>query len=108
MNNHTNEDLTLIKQGLLELGKLGKFGRAPSDLLHKLEQELGDEQTSLRKQILKPDSMLDKYAEYIRSKLDRRTLLEQLAEEASELSQSALKVIRADGMSNNYTPVYYA
>lgn len=51
--NLTKGDLALIKQGLLELDKLGKFGRTPSDLLHKLEQELGDEQTSLRKQNLK-------------------------------------------------------
>lgn len=41
----------------------------------------------------------------IRNKLDRRTLLEGLAEEAAELSQAALKVIRAENLSNNYTPV---
>lgn len=35
------------------------------------------------------------YRDYILDKLDERTLLEQLAEEASELSQAALKLIRA-------------
>lgn len=42
---------------------------------------------------------------YIRKKLDRRTLLEGLAEEASELSKAALKVIRAERLSDNFTPV---
>ena len=42
---------------------------------------------------------------YIRKKLDRRTLLEGLAEEAAELSQAALKVIRAEKLSENCTPV---
>lgn len=41
--------------------------------------------------------------DYIRSKLDRRTLLENLAEEAAELSQAALKVIRAEKLSPNVT-----
>lgn len=45
------------------------------------------------------------YANYILDKLDERTLLEQLAEEASELSQAALKLIRAKGLNNNNTPV---
>ncbi len=45
------------------------------------------------------------YRDYILDKLDERTLLEQLAEEASELSQAALKLIRAKGLSNNNTPV---
>lgn len=36
---------------------------------------------------------------------DRRTLLEQLAEEAAELSQAALKLIRAEKLSNNMTPL---
>ena len=39
------------------------------------------------------------------TRLDRRTLLEQLAEEASELSQAALKSIRAERLSGNPTPV---
>ena len=43
--------------------------------------------------------------DYILDKLDERTLLEQLAEEASELSQAALKLIRAKGLNNNNTPV---
>ena len=41
---------------------------------------------------------------YVRSHTDRRTLLEQLAEEAAELSQAALKLIRAEGLSDNPTP----
>ena len=44
------------------------------------------------------------YRDYILDKLDERTLLEQLAEEASELSQAALKLIRAKGLSENITP----
>lgn len=44
------------------------------------------------------------YRDYILEKLDERTLLEQLAEEASELSQAALKLIRAKGLSENVTP----
>lgn len=42
---------------------------------------------------------------YILSVLDSRTLLEQLAEEASELAQAALKLIRAAEYSNNPTPI---
>ena len=41
---------------------------------------------------------------YVLQHLDRRVLLEQLAEEAAELSQAALKVIRAEELSNNPTP----
>lgn len=41
---------------------------------------------------------------YVLQHLDRRTLLEQLAEEAAELSQAALKMIRAEELSNNPTP----
>lgn len=43
--------------------------------------------------------------EYILSVLTERELLEQLAEEAAELSQAALKLIRAEGLSNNTTPI---
>lgn len=46
-----------------------------------------------------------KYQEYILSVLSERELLEQLAEEAAELSQAALKCIRAEGLSNNTTPI---
>lgn len=49
------------------------------------------------------DVMADK--SYILSVLDERTLLEQLAEEASELAQAALKLIRAAEYSNNPTPI---
>lgn len=49
------------------------------------------------------DVMADK--NYILSVLDARTLLEQLAEEASELAQAALKLIRAAEYSNNPTPI---
>lgn len=41
---------------------------------------------------------------YVINHLDDRTKLEQLAEEAAELSQAALKLIRAKGLSNNVTP----
>ena len=40
----------------------------------------------------------------IRMKLSDRDLLEQLAEECSELSQASLKLIRGKGMSKNWTP----
>lgn len=46
----------------------------------------------------------ENYRDFILKKLDERTLLEQLAEEASELSQVALKLIRAKGLSENATP----
>ena len=39
------------------------------------------------------------------SDLPDRDLLEQLAEESAELSQAALKFIRAKGMSQNPTPI---
>ncbi|WP_317302163.1 hypothetical protein [Acidaminococcus timonensis] len=39
------------------------------------------------------------------SNLPDRELLEQLAEESAELSQAALKLIRARGMSQNPTPI---
>ena len=50
-------------------------------------------------------SSYENYRDYILDKLDERALLEQLAEEASELSQAALKLIRAKGLNNNNTPV---
>lgn len=49
-------------------------------------------------------SSYEDYRDFILEKLDERTLLEQLAEEASELSQAALKLIRAKGLSKNITP----
>lgn len=42
---------------------------------------------------------------YVLEHIDKRTLLEQLAEEAAELSQAALKLIRAEKLSDNPTPV---
>lgn len=42
---------------------------------------------------------------FVRSKLKSRALLEALAEEASELSQAALKMIRAKGSNGNPTPI---
>ena len=45
------------------------------------------------------------YAEYIKENLTERELLEQLAEEAAELGQAALKLIRAKELSNNPTPM---
>lgn len=49
--------------------------------------------------------MDENYIKYIVKKLSERDLLEQLAEEASELSQAALKLIRAAKYSDNVTPV---
>ena len=49
-------------------------------------------------------SSYEDYRDFILEKLDERTLLEQLAEEASELSQAALKLIRAKELNNNVTP----
>lgn len=40
----------------------------------------------------------------VQGNLDKRALLEGLAEEASELAQAALKLIRAMGSSKNVTP----
>ena len=48
---------------------------------------------------------MKKYQEYILSVLSERELLEQLTEEAAEMQQAAMKLIRAAGMSNNPTPV---
>ena len=48
---------------------------------------------------------MNKYVDYIRSQLDERTLLEQLAEESSEFTQAVLKLIRSGGLSNNTTPI---
>ena len=48
---------------------------------------------------------MNKYAKYIRSKLSNQELLEQLAEECNELAKASLKMIRANGMSANITPV---
>lgn len=42
---------------------------------------------------------------YVQNKLCHRDLYEMLAEEAAELSQAALKVIRAEGMSGSVTPI---
>lgn len=47
----------------------------------------------------------EKYIKYIRKNLSEREILEQLAEEASELSQAALKAIRALKLSSNPTPL---
>ena len=47
---------------------------------------------------------MNKYAKYIRNKLSNQELLEQLAEECSELAKASLKMIRACGMSANITP----
>ena len=48
---------------------------------------------------------MNKYVDYIRSQLDERTLLEQLAEESAEFTQAVLKLIRSGGLSKNTTPV---
>ena len=49
--------------------------------------------------------MTKEYIKYIKTNLTERELLEQLAEEAAELGQAALKLIRAKELSNNPTPV---
>lgn len=46
---------------------------------------------------------MNEYREFVKERLDSREMLEQLAEEASELAQAALKMIRAYGMSKNTT-----
>lgn len=43
----------------------------------------------------------EEYRNYISASLTTRTILEQLAEESAELSQAALKLIRASGASEN-------
>ena len=48
---------------------------------------------------------MNEYKKIIQETLTERDLLEQLAEEAAELSQAALKLIRASGMNKNVTPV---
>lgn len=48
---------------------------------------------------------MNKYKEYILSVLTERELLEQLTEEAAEMQQAAMKLIRAEGLSNNTMPV---
>lgn len=48
---------------------------------------------------------MNKYAAYIRCVLSNQELLEQLAEECSELAKASLKMIRAGGMSANITPI---
>lgn len=51
-----------------------------------------------------PETMSE-HISYVRQTLDYRTKLEALAEEASELAQAALKLIRALELSGNTTPV---
>lgn len=48
---------------------------------------------------------MEKYIEFVKSKLDQRTMLEQLAEECGELTQASMKLIRAAGLNNNPTPL---
>lgn len=48
---------------------------------------------------------MSKYTSYIQRTLSKRELLEQLAEECNELAKASLKLIRADGMSKNVTPI---
>ena len=50
---------------------------------------------------------MNEYKKIVQETLTERDLLEQLAEEAAELSQAALKLIRAAGMNKNATPVTY-
>lgn len=48
-----------------------------------------------------------KYFEHVVKVLDKRTILEQLAEESSEITKAALKVIRADNLSKSTTLMTY-
>ena len=48
-----------------------------------------------------------KYFEHVVRSLDKRSVLEQLAEESSEITKAALKVIRAEKLSVNTTPIAY-
>lgn len=48
---------------------------------------------------------MNKYIEFIRNKLDPRTIHEQLAEECNELAKASLKVNRAFKFNDNTTPV---
>ena len=48
-----------------------------------------------------------KYFEHVVRYLDKRSVLEQLAEESSEITKAALKVIRAEKLSVNTTPITY-
>lgn len=47
---------------------------------------------------------MNKYQKFVKENLTEQEILEQLAEEASELAQASLKLIRAK-YSNNKTPV---
>lgn len=47
----------------------------------------------------------ERYIATVRNKLTKRTLLEQMAEEANELGKACMKCIRAEGLNENYTPV---
>lgn len=47
---------------------------------------------------------MNEYAKYVQDTLPTRDMLEQVAEEAAELSQAALKLIRAYGLSEDPTP----
>lgn len=46
-----------------------------------------------------------KYFEHVVKSLDKRSVLEHLAEESSEVTKEALKVIRAEKLSVNTTPI---
>lgn len=48
---------------------------------------------------------MNKYIAYIKAHATERDMWEMLAEESTELSHSALKVIRATKLSDSYTPV---
>ncbi|WP_349687568.1 hypothetical protein [Acidaminococcus sp. DS4831] len=71
-------------------------GRMPPGRGKKGEIKMGMEE-------MDDDLFYDSYQ--LVSDLPDRDLLEQLAEESAELSQAALKLIRAHGMSQNPTPI---
>lgn len=47
----------------------------------------------------------NRYKDFIQKNLSDRSKFEQLAEESAELTQAALKLIRAQRLSENKTPV---
>lgn len=67
------------------------------DLICKVVEEA-------KKQAEKPMTVEDAQL-YVMNHLDARSKLEQLAEEAAELSQAALKLIRASDFCNNPTTI---
>ena len=69
-----------------------------------MSMELRKAVEEVKKQAEKPMTVEDAQL-YVTNHLDARAKLEQLAEEAAELSQAALKLIRASNLCNNPTTI---